>query len=79
MGIDEARALVEEIADDLNQSLRLESNWQDYDLNVRGSGINGKIRVAHDFIEVNIRLGLALKLLGPTIRKEIETTMDRHL
>ena len=79
MGQDEARALVEEIADDLNQRLRLESEWQDYDLNVRGSGVKGKITIAHDFIEVNIKLGFALLLLEPTIRKEIETTMDKHL
>ena len=79
MEIDEARALVEEIADDLNKSLRLERSWQDYDLNVRGSGVNGKITISHDFIEVNIKLGFALKLLEPTIRREIETTMDSHL
>lgn len=79
MDKDEAKALVEGIADDLNQSLRLERNWQDYDLNVRGSGVNGKITVADDFIEVNIKLGFALKLLEPTIRKEVEIAMDKHL
>lgn len=79
MGQDEARALVEEIADDLGHTLPLKSEWQDYDLNVHGSGVNGKITISHDFIEVNLKLGFALKLLEPTIRREIENTMDEHL
>lgn len=75
----EAKAMVEEIADDLRQRLPLKGEWQDHDLIVSGSGVNGKITVEHDFIEVHIRLGFALKWLEPTIRKEIETTMDNHL
>jgi len=79
MSREEARSLVEEIADRLNQNLRLQREWDGYDLRVRGSGVNGKISVAIDFIEVDVKLGFALMMLEPTIRREIESTMDEHL
>ena len=79
MDKDEAKALVEKIADRLNRKLRLDSEWREYDLRVRGSGVNGNIFVADDYIEVNVKLGFALMMLEPTIRREIESTMDEHL
>lgn len=46
---------------------------------VRGNGVNGELAVAEDSIELEVRLGFALKLMEGPIRAAIEATMDEHL
>jgi putative polyhydroxyalkanoate system protein len=46
---------------------------------VSGNGVNGQLLVAEDSIELNVRLGFALKLMEGPIRSAIEAMIDEEL
>lgn len=79
LGIEEARSRASEIAEHLDRQFSLTSNWQGDRLLVRGNGVNGQLAVAEESIELEVRLGFALKLMEGPIRAAIEATMDEHL
>ncbi len=79
LGTAEARRRVDEIAADMGARLNLQSEWRDDDLQIKGSGVNGKIAVSEDAIEVQVELGFALMLMESSIRVAIEDAMDKHL
>lgn len=79
LGIEEARRRASEIAEHLDRQFSLTSRWQDDQLLVRGNGVNGYLAVAEESIELEVRLGFALKLMEGPIRAAIEATMDEHL
>ena len=79
LGIEEARSRADEIAEHLQRQFSLTSRWQDDRLIVSGNGVNGQLTVAEEIIELEVRLGFALKLMEGSIRSAIEATMDEHL
>jgi putative polyhydroxyalkanoate system protein len=79
LGAVEARRRVDEIAADMGTRLNLQSEWRDDDLQIKGSGVNGKIAVNEDAIEIQLELGYALILMENSIRVAIENAMDKHL
>jgi putative polyhydroxyalkanoate system protein len=79
LGIEEARSRADEIATHLGQQYSLTSRWQGDYLIVSGNGVNGQLIVAEESIELQVRLGFALKLMEGPIRSVIESTMDEHL
>jgi len=79
LGTAEARRRVDKIAADMGSRLNLHSEWRDDDLRIKGSGVNGKIAVSEDAIEVQVELGFALMLMERSIRVAIEDAMDKHL
>jgi len=79
LGIEEARSRANEIAEHLDRQFSLTSRWQGDRLLVRGNGVNGHLIVAEESIELEVRLGFALKLMEGPIRSAIESTMDEHL
>lgn len=79
LGIEEARRRADEIAADLREQYSLTSAWAGDVLNVRGSAVNGQLVVAEQFVELEVRLGFALKIMEGPIRAAIEDTIDQHL
>jgi len=79
LGIEEARSRASEIAEHLDRQFSLTSRWNGDQLLVRGNGVNGQLAVAEESIELEVRLGFALKLMEGPIRAAIEATMDEHL
>ncbi len=79
LGLEEARKRADRIAADLQQQFSLRSNWNGDALHVRGNGVTGQLTVDEQNIELNIRLGFALKLMEGPIRSAIETTIDEEL
>lgn len=79
LGIEEARSRAGEIAEHLERQFSLTSRWQGDHLVVSGNGVNGQLLVAEESIELEVKLGFALKLMEGPIRTAIETTMDEHL
>ena len=79
LGTVEARRRVDEIAADIGTRLNLRSEWRDDDLQIKGSGVNGKIAVSEDAVEIQVELGFALILMERSIRVAIENAMDKHL
>jgi putative polyhydroxyalkanoate system protein len=79
LGLNEARKRVESIAESLGNKYGLSSNWEGNALKITGSGVNGRIDVADQSVNVDVKLGFALMMLESTIRTSIEEAMDKHL
>lgn len=79
LGLTEARSRADELADHLSRQFSMNARWQGDHMVVNGTGIHGSLEVAEDFIELNVKLGLALKLMEPSIRSVIMETMDQLL
>jgi len=79
LGIEEARNRADRIAADLQQQFSLRSNWHGDALHVKGNGVTGQLTVDKSHIELNVRLGFALKLMEGPIRSAIEKTIDAEL
>ena len=47
-------------------------------LKISGSGVNGRINVTDQSVDVDVKLGFALMMLEGTIRTSIEDAMDKH-
>ena len=79
LGLNEARKRVEGIAESLTSKFGLSSSWEGNALKITGSGVNGRIDVADQSVNVDVKLGFALMMLESTIRTSIEEAMDKHL
>jgi putative polyhydroxyalkanoate system protein len=77
--MEEARKRADRIAADLKQQFSLRSTWHGDAMKVSGNGVNGQLMVAADSIELDVRLGFALKLMEGPIRSVIEATIDEEL
>jgi putative polyhydroxyalkanoate system protein len=79
LGLEEARNRADLIAADLQEQFSLRSNWQGDALHVRGNGVTGQLMVDEQNIELDVRLGFALKLMEGPIRSAIERMIDEEL
>ena len=77
--MEEARKRADRIAADLKLQFSLRSTWHGDAMKVSGNGVNGQLMVAADSIELDVRLGFALKLMEGPIRSVIEATIDEEL
>lgn len=76
---DEVREKVDELAADLKGRFGLRSHWEGDRLVFDGSGARGNVVLGEDFVELDVKLGLALKLMEPTLRNIIEQSLDDHI
>lgn len=79
LGMAEARDRAERIAAHLERQYALRSSWQGDSLHVQGSGVTGQLLVTGDAIDLEVRLGFALKLMEAPIRSAIEAAIDEEL
>ena len=79
LGLEEARKRADKIAADLQQQFSMRSRWQGDVLQVQGNGVKGQLLVDAENMELDVKLGLALKLMEGPIRAAIEATIDEEL
>jgi len=79
LGSEEAKRRADQIAGHLGQQYSLTSTWQGDYLVISGNGVNGHLHVAEESIEIEIRLGFALRIMEGPIRSVIEREIDQHL
>jgi len=79
LGIEEARVRADRIAADLQRQFSLRSAWEGDALHVKGNGVSGQLQVDEEHFELNVKLGLALKLMEGPIRSAIEKMIDKEL
>jgi len=78
LGLEEARIRIDRIAATLGNQYSLTSSWRGDHVVVSGNGVNGRIVVAHEYVEAEIRLGISLMIMRRQIRSSIEDVMDEH-
>ena len=74
---DEAKAVVERLATDLEQRFHVEWNWDGDDVHFRRPGVSGNLHVGESEISLDVRLGLLLTPLKPVIEREIRAQLDK--
>jgi putative polyhydroxyalkanoate system protein len=79
LGLAEARTRVEKMAAVLQRQFDLDSRWDGDRMQVSGNGVNGELAVSADTVNLDIRLGLALRFMESSIRAAIEQEMDKQL
>ena len=79
LGKDEARRRVSGIADELCDKYGLNATWNGDELKIDGSGIDCRIAVAEQSVDVKVKLGFALSMMSSVIRNSIEEALDKHL
>ncbi len=79
LGLAEARKRADRIAADLKDQFSLRADWRGDALHVEGNGVSGQLQVDAQHIELDVRLGFALKLMEGPIRSVIEKTIDEEL
>jgi len=79
LGKDEVRQRVDSLSASLAAKLNVRTDWRGDEMHFNGSGVNGCIAVSEDCIDVDVKLGFALKLMEPTIRSWIDDALDEHL
>lgn len=79
LGLEEARKRADRIAADLREEFSFRSRWEGDSMHVEGSGVAGELHVDEHVIELDVRLGFALKLMEGPIRSAIERMIDQEL
>ena len=79
LGRDEARASVEKVAEEIKKKLNVSYAWDGDSLRFQRTGASGSVDVGDDFIEVNIKLNLALAPMKAKVEKAIRENLDSAL
>lgn len=66
------------MAEQLGKQYSMTSSWNGDHVVVRGNGVNGRIVVAHEYVEAQIQLGIPLAIMQSQIREGIEAVIDEH-
>ncbi len=78
VGLNEARATVDELAAAMRERFSVDCAWQGNTLAFRRSGVNGAIEVGKERVRVHAELGFLLLALKPAIEEEIRRHLDAH-
>ncbi len=79
LGIDNAKVEVEKIAQALRSEIQADYKWSGNKLVFQRTGASGSIDVGADYIDLDIKLGMALSLLKGTIEESINSKLDTAL
>jgi putative polyhydroxyalkanoate system protein len=74
-----ARATAEKLAAALASEYHADYQWQNDELTFRSSGIEGRLNVGTDEVEINVRLGMLLRPLKGKIETGIRSRLDAIL
>ena len=79
LGLDEGRAAVERVAQNLEDELGVDYQWAENTLQFDGQGADGHIEVESDAVHVAINLSAFLQPMRSRVKSEAEDHLDRHL
>jgi putative polyhydroxyalkanoate system protein len=72
-----AKAAAEELAQDLKERFDLAYEWEGDHVVFERPGVAGRMHVTATHIRLDVKLGLLLTPLKPTIEREIHTRLDK--
>ncbi len=72
-----AKKAAQNIADKMQDSLELETEWDGNTLWFERTGVNGMIEVSKTEITIEVKLGMMLKPFKAKIQETIEQNMDK--
>ena len=75
----EARRTAERLAEDLASEYGARYRWQEDDLVFSSSGVQGKLHVGKDMVDIRVNLGLMLRPLRGKIETGIRSRLEEIL
>ena len=79
LGRDEAREKVGDVAEEIKRKLGVDYTWEGNSLQFKRTGASGSVDIGDDFIEVNIKLSLALAPMKGKVEKALKDNLDSAL
>ena len=79
LGLDQARAAAQALADQLAERYEMSHYWQENSLHFERSGVSGQIDLEPGVIHINVRLGFLLAALKSRLEPEIDRQLDAML
>lgn len=79
LGLTQARAQVDGLAERLRNKLDVQTRWEGDVLHFSRRGVDGHISVGDRSIRVQARLGLMMAALKPMLEAEIQRRLDDQL
>lgn len=77
MPIAKARKAAQTVADDLAREYKIAYQWEGDVLTFQKTGLKGQLRLAPKKIEIDVTLGLVMRIFKDPMRTEIEKNIDR--
>lgn len=78
LGLDDGRQAVERVAQQLEDDIGVEYEWNGDTLLFDGQGADGQIAVENDAVEVLINLSVFLRPMQSRLKAEAKRYLDRH-
>lgn len=78
LSMKKARAVAEDLAEQLAQQYDLDYEWDANTLNFHRSGVSGNINVTKDSIDIKAKLGWLLAAMRGMIETEIHRVLGKH-
>ncbi len=78
LGLKKARAAAQKVADELEESFDIRSEWEGNALRFSRSGVSGVLEVSRDQVVLTARLGMLLSAFKPRIEAQIHDNFDKY-
>lgn len=78
IGLKKAKVAAQRLADDLAESFDLRTEWQGNVLHFSRSGVDGRLSVTKDHVELAAKLGFLLSALKPRIEQHIAKDFEKY-
>jgi putative polyhydroxyalkanoate system protein len=79
LGHARARKTAEELAESLASEYNAKYRWHNDDLEFKSSGVNGRLHVSKDEVDIKVSLGMLLRPLKGKIESSIRSRLDEIL
>jgi putative polyhydroxyalkanoate system protein len=76
LGHAEARKTAEKLAASLASEYNAKCRWHNDDLEFKSTGVNGKLHVGKDEVDIKVNLGMMLRPLKGKIESSIRSKLD---
>jgi putative polyhydroxyalkanoate system protein len=78
LGLKKAKAAAQKIADEMQETFDMESQWEGNTLNFSRSGVSGQLSVTKNSVQMSAKLGFLLAAFKPKIQAQIEKNFDQY-
>ncbi|MEE4662024.1 MAG: polyhydroxyalkanoic acid system family protein [Halieaceae bacterium] len=76
---DEVRADAEALAAELEDKYGIRARWQGDTVTLRGNGVEGRLEIDAETVQVTVTLGLLARAFERPLRRIVDEHMDRYV
>ena len=76
---EELREAAQGLAENLEREHGVRSHWEGDTVRIKGSGVDGKLSIGEDTVEVSVMLGMLASAFKGVLKKEVQRYLDEHI